>query len=265
MNVYEVINQQRYDELKQKGFRAIPTMNIFTVKPDEHGKPYRAKSRIVVLGNLEQRLWSNSERYAPVLQSSSCQLLTSMAVEHGRILIQGDCKNAFCQPSLPDDEVVVCTPPAGCPRSAPNTYWLLKKTLYGLRRSPHHWFERFVEVLVKQMGFTQCANDPCMLEGTPIKGEPPIYIGIYVDDFIYFSKSDAVEKWFERTLKEHVKVEFMGSVSYFLGSRYVWYHTENGLAVHVSQPGFSELLLERFGMSDANPVKTPYRSGLVID
>jgi len=34
--------------------------------------------------------------------------------------------------------------------------------------------------------------------GTLIEGEPPIYVGIYVDDIIYFSASDAVEKKFQR-------------------------------------------------------------------
>ena len=35
---------------------AIPTMNIFIVKKDKDGIPVRAKSRIVVLGNLEKRI-----------------------------------------------------------------------------------------------------------------------------------------------------------------------------------------------------------------
>jgi hypothetical protein len=30
-----------------------------------------------------------------------------------------------------------------------------------------------------------------------IDGEPPIYVGIYVDDIIYFSTSDAVERKFK--------------------------------------------------------------------
>ena len=67
-------------------------MNLFTVKPDMNGDPLRAKSRIVVLGNLEQRIWSKEDRYAPVLSGSAARLLVSMAVENGRTLKQGDCK-----------------------------------------------------------------------------------------------------------------------------------------------------------------------------
>ena len=265
MDVFDEIDTPTYEKYKAAGFVAIPTMNIFTIKPDEMGNPYRAKSRIVVLGNLEERVWTNSDRYAPVLQSTSCRLLISMAVEVGKVAKQGDCKNAFCQPELPDDKVVICAPPKGCPLSKPGTYWKLKKTLYGLRRSPRHWYEKFVSVLINDLGFVQCANDPCVLKCDPLSGEAPIYVGVYVDNFIYFSASDKVEEWFESTLRSRLTVDFMGPVSYFLGCRYQWYRTENGLAVHISQPGFVEQFLHKFNMHDCSPAKTPYRSGLPID
>ena len=266
MDVFDVISGEEYQRYKAQGFKAIPTMNIFTVKPDELGNPYRAKSRIVVLGNLEERIWSNSERYAPVLQSTSCRLLISLAVQHGKIAKQGDCKNAFCQPELPEDEVVICEPPRGCPISEPGTYWKLKKTLYGLRRSPRHWYDKFIAVLVNDLGFQQCANDPCVLVGRPFPDEDPVYVGVYVDDFIYFSASTKSETWFEESLGKLLTVDFMGAVTYFLGCRYQWFKTANdGIGVHISQPGFVERLLEKFNMHECNAVKTPYRSGLPID
>ena len=266
MDVFDVISGAEYARYRAQGFKAIPTMNIFTVKPDELGNPYRAKSRIVVLGNLEERIWSNSERYAPVLQSTSCRLLISLAIQHGKIAKQGDCKNAFCQPELPEDEVVICEPPRGCPISEPGTYWKLKKTLYGLRRSPRHWYDKFIAVLVNDLGFTQCANDPCVLVGKPFEDEAPVYVGVYVDDFIYVSASDKTEKWFEESLGKLLTVDFMGAVTYFLGCRYQWFKTKNnGMGVHISQPGFVERLLEKFNMQDCNAAKTPYRSGLPID
>ena len=64
---------------------AIPTMNIFTVKEDKENIPVRAKSTNVVLGNHEKRIWSRENRYAPVLSAASSRLLTSMAVQEGRV------------------------------------------------------------------------------------------------------------------------------------------------------------------------------------
>ena len=55
-------------------------MCVLVVKHDKHGNPDHAKSRIVVLGNFEERLYSKSDRYAPVLRYSSLRLLTAKAV-----------------------------------------------------------------------------------------------------------------------------------------------------------------------------------------
>ena len=79
--------------------------------------PLEPKSRIVALGNLERKIWSREDRYAPVLSGPASRLLLSMAIEDGRRLKQGDCKNAFCNGILPDDEVCIVRPPQDCPRT----------------------------------------------------------------------------------------------------------------------------------------------------
>ena len=130
----EITEQQYRAYLQEFGedARAIPTMNLFTIKPDMEGNPNRAKSRIVALGNFERRIWSREDKYAPVLSGPAARLLTSMAVEDGRKLQQGDCKNAFCNGILPDNKICIVRPPSNCPRSKPGTFWKLNKTLYGL-------------------------------------------------------------------------------------------------------------------------------------
>ena len=71
----------------------------------------------MVLGNHEDRVWSKSEKYAPVLRFDSLRFLVSMAVENRRMLKQGDYKNAFCNGDLPPDEVTIVRPPKGDPIS----------------------------------------------------------------------------------------------------------------------------------------------------
>ena len=227
--------------------------------------PFELRYRIVVLGNLEQCYWSKSDTYAPVISQLSLRLLVSLAVERRCLLKQGDCKNAFCHPTLPADEVVVVKPPHGCPLSPPGTFWRLTKTLYGLRRSPRHWYTCFRDVLLG-MGLQQCAHDPCLFFGTPIPGSPPIYVGIYVDDFAYFSVSHDIEQWFEAAVAAHLRVEFLGPLTWFLGIYFYWTVFADGhLQVHLSQEAFLRQLLDKFDMVDCRPAPTPYRSGLVID
>ncbi len=91
-DTYNVTDLAQYRTLRAQ----IPTMCVLTIKPDEMLRPHRAKARIVVLGHHEDRIWTKSEKYAPVLRPDTLRLLTSMAVERRRTLKQGNCKNAFC-------------------------------------------------------------------------------------------------------------------------------------------------------------------------
>jgi hypothetical protein len=140
MDTYRKITLGKYRSLREKGVpRAIPTMCVLTIKQDENLLPHRAKSRIVVLGNHEDRVWSKSDKFAPVLRSESLRLLVSMAVEKRRPLSQGDCKNAFCQGILPPDEVTIVRPLSGDPDAETGEFWLLLRSLYqNQRHSPFH-------------------------------------------------------------------------------------------------------------------------------
>ena len=118
LNVFTEITAEQYKEyLVKYGEKArfIPTMNLFSIKPDMDGDPNRAKSCIVALRNLEQRTWSLEDKYAPVLSSTVAHLLVSMAVDDGRQLKQADCNNAFCNSILPKDDICIVKLPANCP------------------------------------------------------------------------------------------------------------------------------------------------------
>jgi hypothetical protein len=192
---FTVITRAEYDA-HYSNITILPSMVVQTIKHDESGIAVRAKTRVVALGNYETTPWKKSECHAPVLQKSSSRLLTSLAIKKGCIEKQGDCKNAFLHAILPDDEIVIVEPPPGCPLSKPGDLWLLKKTLYGLRRSPFHWYNAFKDALLA-VGLKPCPHDPCVFTGVILDGHPPIYLGAYVDDFKYFSESDAVEQYFE--------------------------------------------------------------------
>jgi hypothetical protein len=96
----------------------------------------------------------------------------------------------------------------------------------------------------------------------------PVYIGIYVDDIIYFSPSDAVEKKFEELLGSVVQADFMGQVSYFLGIEFQWkHHTDGHVTAILTQESFADSLIESLGFefASSSTFLTPYRSGLPID
>jgi hypothetical protein len=111
-----------------------------------------------------------------------------------------------------------------------------------------------------------CKHDPCVFTGSLIKGEPPLYLGVYVDNFTYFSTSDEVEQAFEQALSVELQVDFMGDDAWFLGKCCDWQRTEDDqLTVSITQTAKIKSMLEDFDLVDCNAVRSPYRLGLTMD
>jgi hypothetical protein len=275
MDTYDKINLAQYRALWEKGApRAIPTMCALTIKPDEMLNPHQAKSRIVVLGNHEDCLWSKSDKYAPVLHPNTLCLIVSMAIEQWKVLQQGDCKNLFCWGIFPPEEITIVKPPIGDPNGKSDKYWLLKRTLYGFRRSPRHWYKKIKSVL-QWIGLHQNAYKPCLFTGNIINPDnpsdvtlfTPLTLGIYMDDFVYFSTNPAVKAKFQQLLKKYVTVDFMGAMEWLLGMHFQWMVTPDKVKVHLSQTGIALHLVEdnSIHLRNITPDATPYRAGLPID
>ena len=264
------ITEEEYNQMKHKTGKYLTTMAVSTIKFDEHNRPKRAKYRIVALGNLDPHDWNKSDTYAPAMSLVDLRLMVMLAIHNKRVLKSGDFKQAFVQATLPPDEAYVLKPAQGCPISEPNTYWLLQRTLYGLKRSPRHWFEKATKIL-KSLGLQPLINSPCIFKGPIIPGKPDLYLGLYVDDFVYFSTDDAVEEDFKRILKELNEVNFMGKVTHFLGHKFSWKtYTDDKqtsqLKVHLSQEAFADNLVTLANLDQSSKLPpTPYRSGFPVD
>ncbi len=201
LDTYDKILLAEYCALREKGApRAIPTMCVLTIKKDKMMNPHRAKSCIIVLGNHEDRVWTKPEKYAPVLRPDSLRLMVSMATERHTVLKQGDCKNAFCQGILLDDEITIVKPPIGDPDAKKDEYWLLKRTLYGLCRSPRHWYTK-INAALNAIRLHDNSSNLCLYTGHIIDPSTPdaapalspLTLGLYMDEFVYFSDDPYVE------------------------------------------------------------------------
>mmetsp|Transcript_7172 Transcript_7172/g.13632 ORF Transcript_7172/g.13632 Transcript_7172/m.13632 type:complete len:381 (-) Transcript_7172:292-1434(-) len=173
-NTWEYISEEEYQNLKTLLGRPLPTMPISKIKRDAAGNPIRAKYRIVVLGNLDPHNWSKSDCFAPVLSALELRILLAIATQFRVIPKQCDAIQAFCQTTLPPNERYVCTPPKGCPITPPKTYLLLKKTLYGLKRSPRHWYETAKKKALLQLNLEPCPNASCIFSGHILPDKPPL-------------------------------------------------------------------------------------------
>lgn len=124
-HTYKVITRAHYIMDIFPYVKMIPTICVQTLKYDEYGNAIRVKSWIVALGNHEDSIWSKSDRYTLVIGKANHRLLSSYAVKIGQRQKQGDCNNAFLHLFIPEDEIIICSPPLGCPLSGPDGIWLL--------------------------------------------------------------------------------------------------------------------------------------------
>ncbi len=98
LDTYHKLTLGKYQALCKKGAPCtISTMHVLTINWDETLPPQHAKSRIVVLGNHDDRVWSKLDKFGPVLWGDPLRFLVSMAVQLRQSFCQGDCKNVFCQ------------------------------------------------------------------------------------------------------------------------------------------------------------------------
>mmetsp|Transcript_16753 Transcript_16753/g.23719 ORF Transcript_16753/g.23719 Transcript_16753/m.23719 type:complete len:97 (+) Transcript_16753:734-1024(+) len=91
--------------------------------------------------------WTKQDYFTPVQTQMELRLLIAIAVNLKVIPKSGNISQAFVQSKLPDDKTYICRPPVGCSIIPKNIYWKLLKTLYGLKRSPRHWYEMVKTIL----------------------------------------------------------------------------------------------------------------------
>ena len=122
----------------------------------------------------------------------------------------------------------------------------LKKSLYGLKQAPRLWFKT-LEKSLHDRGFHSSENDPCLFLK---KGLVAL---VYVDDVLFFGKSDAIIDEMIANLKRDFDLKVEGTVDAFLGVE-VLEHKKGRLA---RQSGLTERVISAVDMVDANSVKTP--------
>jgi hypothetical protein len=63
------------------------------------------------------------------------------------LFVKAIARTRFAKCILPPEEVTIVCPPSGDPDADPQEYWLLLRTLYGLRRSPRHRYDKINVIL----------------------------------------------------------------------------------------------------------------------
>ena len=120
------------DELPS-GEVALRCLWVYKVKCGADGEVTRYKSRLTVNGKAQRYGIDFTKTFSPVAFATSIRLLFALGVANGFKFRQYDIKCAFLYADLPKEQQVYMHSSPGSGRKG---YWLLKKSLYGLRQAP---------------------------------------------------------------------------------------------------------------------------------
>jgi hypothetical protein len=146
--------------------------------------------------------------------------------------------------------VYVEQPPGFEDSEYPNHVYKLSKALYGLKQSPRVWYEYLRDFLITN-GFKVRKADPTLFTKTIAKD---LFIcQIYVDDIIFRSTNKSTCEKFSRIMIKKFEMSMMGELKYFLGFQIE--QLQEG--TFISQTKYIQDILNKFGMKNAKPIKTP--------
>lgn len=115
----------------------------------------------------------------------------------------------------------------------------LKKSIYGLKKSPREWYS-IVNAFFISQGFDRSKNDP-NLYNKQIEDDITIII-LYVDDFILTSSANTLIYDIKFQLNQKFQMTDLGILHYFLGMK-IW-KTPKG--IFLSQRKYAQDILEKF-------------------
>jgi hypothetical protein len=168
-----------------------------------------------------------------------------------------DMKSAFLNDPI-KEEVYVEQPPGFEDSEYSNHVYKLSNALYRLKQAPRAWYECLRDFLITN-GFKVGKADPTLFTKTIAKD---LFIcQIYVDDIIFGSTNKSSCEEFSTIMIQKFEISMMGELKYFLGFKIK--QLQEG--TFISQTKYIQDILEKFGMKNDKPVKTPMGTNGYLD
>ena len=159
-------------------------------------------------------------------------------------------KSAFLNGDL-KEEIYMKIPP-GQDRPEGHVWWL-RKALYGLKQASREWYTKVHKVIVG-LGYKVSVADKCVFTRIDANGYL-IIVAVYVDDFLFISKSLKFVESSKSEMSGHFEMKNLGLAKWIL--QIELNHNISNSITTLSQSQYIEEILERHGMADSRPMKTP--------
>ncbi|WVZ73864.1 hypothetical protein U9M48_022122 [Paspalum notatum var. saurae] len=236
--------------------RPISLKWVYKVKRDERGEVVRHKARLVARGFVQREGVDFNEVFAPVAMMESVRLLLALAATRGWNVHHMDVKSVFLNEDL-KEEVYVNQPPGYVVNGQEHRVLRLRKALYGLRQAPRTWNQK-LDTVLKEMEFKRCESEHALYTRRAEHGQ--LVVGVYVDDLVITGASKKEIEAFKAQMKKTFRMSDLGLLTYYLGIEVE--QRKDGITL--CQSSYAHKLLERSGMGECRPNKTPMEEKLKL-
>ncbi|KAJ4714183.1 Retrovirus-related Pol polyprotein from transposon TNT 1-94 [Melia azedarach] len=210
------------------------------------------KARVVARGFTQREGVDYNEIFSPVVRHTSIRVLLAIVAHQDLELEQLDVKTAFLHGEF--EEEIYMTQPDGFQVPGKEDYVCkLKKSLYGLKQSPRQWYKRFDSYMI-EIGYTRSPYDCCVYYSKATNGSL-IYLVLYADDMLIAAENKSDVQKLMDLLSVEFEMKDLGAARKILGMEI--YRDRSKKKLFLSQKGYIQKILSRFGMSTAKPIDTP--------
>ncbi|KJZ70290.1 hypothetical protein HIM_10334 [Hirsutella minnesotensis 3608] len=215
------------------------------------------RARWVVCGNFEEEdSWAVQDVYAAVANTTSVKIFLLWTAILDLECFQFDIATAFLNADIPEGTNIYVMQPEGY-EDGTSKVCLLRKALYGLRKSPLWWFKTITPIL-QSLGFEPLDADLCLFKDE----KRGCILILYVDDMLVAAPTKETVFYVREQLQTFFELKDLGEVKDFLGFTVIRDRPNN--RIYLSQKKFTEKIISKYGYQAHNAATTPWPRGFEL-
>lgn len=235
---------------KPKDKKVIDVKWVFKKKSNDD-----YKARLVARG-FQQKEYSENA-YSPVGKMQTLKILLSYSCKNNLFVEQMDVETAFLNGYVKSE--VYVNQPEGY-ETGDNKVYKLLKALYGLKESPRVWYDCF-DKFIKTLNFVRSNYDYCLYVNRASKD--PIYILIFVDDFLICSKDKNKIEEVKTSLMNRFAMKDLGKIKSYIGIDIDYNDDKNVMTLN--QTKYIESLAAKYNLENSRLYDTPMETNLKLE
>lgn len=237
---------------EEENMKVIETKWVFKIKKEKNNKELY-KARLVARGFQQDDKIDHADIYAPVAKLPTLRILLAIAMKYNLEWTQMDVKSAFLYGDI-EEEVYIKIKQG--PEEYTNKVFKLQKSLYGLKKSPRNWNDKFNAFMIEE-GFKRSKADYCLY----YKEKEKFYVLLYVDDLMIMCENREKMEKLKKALKNKFQITDLGENN----NRYLGINIKRkGKTIELDQIQYLEDILKKYNMQDCNAVSTPIEPSIEL-